>query len=84
MATQGRKLYTSSNGDSWYLCRSRNGRIVVAHEPNASSGGKRSESELGIFLAKDNQGPEHQSLMQLIGELIDPNFKPAEQFDDHE
>ena len=83
MATQGRKLYTSSSGDSWYLCRGRKGEIVVSHEPNVASGGKSSQIDLVTFLSK-HQGPEHQALMQLIGELVNPDYKPAEQFDDHE
>jgi len=83
MATQGRKLYTSSSGDSWYLCRGRNGEVVVSHEPNVASGGKSSQIDLVTFLSK-HQGPEHQALMQLIGELVNPDYKPAEQFDDHE
>ena len=40
MTTQRRRLYQSSNGDFWYLCRSRSGRIVVSYEPNAVSGGQ--------------------------------------------
>jgi hypothetical protein len=84
MATQRRKLYTSSSGDRWYLCRGRDGRIVVSHEPNEASGGKPSQVEIGVFLAKGNRGPEHQALKQLIGELVDPAFRPAEEFDDHD
>jgi hypothetical protein len=78
MTTQRRELYTSSNGDSWYLCRDRAGRIVVSHEPNLPSGEKSSQVELATFLAKGNRGPEHQALLQLIGELVDPAWKPEE------
>ena len=70
MTTQRRKLYESSNGDCWYLCRSRSGQIVISHEPNASSGGKASQIEVREFLAKGNQGPEHDALLQLIGTLV--------------
>jgi hypothetical protein len=84
MAIQGRKLYTSSSGDSWYLCQDLNGKLVVSHEPNAASGGKPSQIDFVTFLAKGNQGPEHQALMHLIGELVNPDYKPAEQFDDHD
>jgi hypothetical protein len=84
MATQRRKLYTSSSGDCWYLCRGRDGKIVVSHEPNMSSGGKPSQVDVGTFLSKGNQGPQHQALMQLIGELVNPDYRPAEQFDDHD
>jgi len=77
MTTQRRKLYTSSSGDSWYLCRGRNGDVVVSHEPNAASGGKSSQVDLGSFLARGNHGPEHQSLRQLIAELVDPSHIPT-------
>ena len=76
MSTQRRELYTSSNGDSWYLCRDRAGRIVVSHEPNVSSGGKPSQVELTTFLARGNQGPEHQALLHLIGEMVQPSWTP--------
>ena len=77
MTTQRRRLYTSSNGDKWFLCRERNGGVVVSHEPNVSSAGKVSQVELADFLAKQNQGPEHQALRQLIAELVDPGHLPT-------
>ena len=52
---------------------------MVSHEPNASSGGKVSQIELSDFLAKQNQGPEHQALHQLIAELVDPTYLPTDQ-----
>jgi hypothetical protein len=57
--------------------------MVVSHQPNRASGGKSSEVDLSAFLAKSNQGPEHQALRQLIGELIDSNHLQAE-YDDHD
>jgi hypothetical protein len=83
MTIQARTLYTSTSGDTWSLCRSRNGDIVVSHQPNRASGGKPSEVDLSTFLAKVNEGPEHQALRQLIGELIDSNHVQAE-YDDHD
>ena len=77
MSTQRRKLYTSSSGDSWYLCRGRDGNVVVSHEPNGASCGKSSKVDLGSFLARGNNGPEHQSLRQLIAELVDPSHLPS-------
>ena len=79
MTTQRRRLYTSSNGDKWFLCRERSGGVVVSHEPNASSGGKASQIALAEFLAKQNQGPEHEALHQLIAELVDPAHLPTDQ-----
>jgi hypothetical protein len=78
MSTQRRKLYSSSNGDAWYLCRDRSGQIVVSHEPNLASGGKSSQIDIGTFLNKGNKGPEHQALLQLIGELVDPDHTPTQ------
>jgi hypothetical protein len=83
MTIEARTLYTSSSGDTWFLCRSRSGDIVVSHQPNRASGGKRSEIDLSTFLVKGNKGPEHQALRQLIGELIDSSHVQAE-YDDHE
>jgi hypothetical protein len=68
--TQRRILYQSSNADCWYLCRSRSNQVVVKHEPKLSSGGKASQIEVRDFLAEQNQGPEHQALLELIGQLV--------------
>jgi hypothetical protein len=65
-----RTLYLSSNGDTWYLSREGE-KLVVLHEPNKSSGGNTSRTEIGEFLMRGNKGPQHQALLDLIGELID-------------
>jgi hypothetical protein len=83
MTLQARTLYTSSSGDTWSLCRNRNRDVVVFHQPNPASGGNPSEIDLSTFLAKGNQGSEHQALRKLIGELIEANSVPAE-YDDHD
>jgi hypothetical protein len=83
MTIQARTLYTNSNGDTWSLCRNRDGDVVIFNEPNRASGGKPSEVDLSTFLAKGNRGPEHQALRKLIGELIESNNVPAE-YDDHD
>ena len=83
MTAQARTLYTSSSQDTWSLSRNRDGDVVVFHQPNRASGGKPSEIDLSTFLAKGNQGPEHQALRQLIGELIESNNIQAE-YDDHD
>ncbi len=83
MTLQARTLYKGASGDAWSLCRNRHGDVLVFHQPNRASGGKPSEIDLGSFLAKANQGPEHQALRQLIGELIESNGVPAE-YDDHD
>ncbi|MBX6744491.1 MAG: hypothetical protein IRY87_20865 [Acetobacteraceae bacterium] len=66
-----RELYASANGDRWLLVRDAgSGRVFVRHEPNAASGGQRAEIEIGEFLARGSQGPEHQALLRLIGTLV--------------
>jgi hypothetical protein len=83
MTIQARTLYTSANGDVWSLCRNRKGEVVVSHRPNPPSVREPSEIDLGTFLAKGNQRPEHQALRQLIDELIESSSVPAE-YDDHD
>lgn len=83
MTIQARTLYTSANGDSWSLCRNRNGEVVVCHQPNSSSGREPIEIDLSTFLAKANQRPQHQALRRLIGELIESSSPQAE-YDDHD
>jgi hypothetical protein len=58
---QARELYASANGDRWLLaCDPGSGRVFVRHEPNAASGGRTAEFEIGEFLARGGHGPEHQ------------------------
>ena len=64
-----RVLYESSNGDLWSLAR-HPGTPVVKHQPNASSGGRTSYTEIGKFLRDGANGPEHEALLNLIGTLI--------------
>ena len=66
-----RVLYESSNGDVWFLARHpASNTPVVKHEPNISSGGRTSYTEIGKFLREGANGPEHQALLNLIGTLI--------------
>jgi hypothetical protein len=68
---EARELYASSNGDRWLLVRDRgSGRALVRHEPNLASGGRAAAFEIGDFLARGGQGPEHQALLHLIGTLV--------------
>jgi hypothetical protein len=69
---QTRELYESANGDRWLLVRDPgSGRVFVRHEPNASSGGRSRDIEVGAFLSRDAHGPEHQGLLRLIGTLVE-------------
>jgi hypothetical protein len=72
MSIQTRELYSSANGDRWYLVRdSESGRVLVRHEPNLSSGGHIADIEIGAFLSRGGQGPEKQEFLRLIGTLIE-------------
>lgn len=61
-------LYTSENGDTWWLCRGADGVAAVLHEPNPKSGGQPSLSSIAAFLAEGRNGPEHQALRRVIAE----------------
>ncbi len=65
-----RELYSSPNGDRWYLIREPSGAVFIRHEANAASGGSVEHIELGSFLSS-GQGPEHQELLRLIGTLVE-------------
>jgi hypothetical protein len=69
-ATRMRELYSSPNGDRWYLCKDESGGVFVLHQANIPSGGQISQIELRDFLAR-GYGPEQQALLQMIGALID-------------
>jgi len=65
-----RQLYHSSNGDRWYLARDPDSRrVFVRHQANLPSGGHVADIEVGVFLSQNN-GPEQQELLRLIGTLV--------------
>jgi hypothetical protein len=67
-----RVLYESSNGDVWTLTRDpRTNTPVVKHQPNISSGGQVSYTDIGQFLRSSAGGPERQQLLKLIDTLLD-------------
>ena len=44
MAVEMRELYSSPNGDRWYLARDVDlGQVFIHHEPNLPSGGKAAD-----------------------------------------
>ncbi len=67
---KARKLYSSPNGDRWYLIRDVSGEVFIRHEANIASGGHVAHIEIGTFLSS-GQGPEHQELVRLIGLLVE-------------
>jgi hypothetical protein len=71
MTIEKRELYSSPNGDRWYLARDvAPGQVFIWHEPNSSSGGKATRIDVGVFLGRDTHTPERQELLRLIGTLV--------------
>lgn len=67
-----RELYSSPNGDRWFLGREpATGRVFVRHEANLPSGGQVTDVDIGAFLSRGAHNPEHQALLRLIGTLIE-------------
>ena len=73
---QQKLLYSSSNGDTWFLVEEF-GRIFVRHEPNRASGGRASVIELCDFLLQQPRGPQHEALHRLIGTLLEDDEVPG-------
>jgi hypothetical protein len=72
MPQAARDLYKSANGDRWSLVLDDAvGRPQVLHEPNRASGGQASRIEIGDFLIRDADGPQHAELLRLIGSLAE-------------
>jgi hypothetical protein len=72
MPLERRELYSSSNGDRWFLVRDPAvGRVFIWHYANLASGGRVSDIDVGAFLGEGRLNPEHQALLQLIGTLVD-------------
>ena len=79
MTVEMRELYSSPNGDRWYLaCDVDVGEVFVRHEPNLPSGGNAANIELGAFLSQSGQGPECRELLRLIGTLVKHDQSSAE------
>lgn len=65
------ELYSSPNGDRWFLARDpATGRVFVRHKANIPSGGQVTDIDIGAFLNQGRANPEHQALLHLIGTLI--------------
>jgi hypothetical protein len=65
-------IYRSSNGDRWSLVRHTDtGRTFVRHEPNASSGGRATDTDVDDFLSIDGPGPEFAALRRVLASSTD-------------
>ena len=59
MAITAEDFYRSSNGDRWQLIRDiASGRTFVRHEPNLSSGGRTTDTDVEEFLNRTGSSRE--------------------------
>ena len=74
-----REFASSSNGDRWFLARDDDTmHPYVVHKANLPAGGKESRVELGAFIGRGHAGPEHDSLLRLIGTLVEDSIDNVE------
>jgi hypothetical protein len=67
MAITAEDFYRSSNGDRWQLVRDTDsGRTFVRHEPNLSSGGRTTDTEVDEFLDRTGSSPQNLALRALL------------------
>ena len=72
MPISKRELYSSANGDVWFLAReSETGNVFIRHEANRSSGGRVTDIDIGAFLSAGQRHPQHEALLRLIGTLVE-------------
>ena len=58
MAVETRELYSSANGDRWFLAHEAvTGRVFIKHEANAPSGGQTTDVDIGEFLRRGGARP---------------------------
>jgi hypothetical protein len=67
MTITAKDFYRSSNGDRWQLIRdTASGRSFVRHEPNLSSGGRTTDTDVEEFLNRTGSSPENLALRALL------------------
>jgi hypothetical protein len=67
-----KELYTSANGDVWYIARdTQTGRVFVRHRANAKSGGHTTDTDVKEFLKRPGEPPEKQALVRMAGHYFD-------------
>jgi hypothetical protein len=72
MALSAEDFYRSSNGDRWQLIRdTASRRSFVRHEPNLSSGGRVTDTDVKEFLNRTGSSPENLALRGLLDKLDD-------------
>jgi hypothetical protein len=72
MTIEARELYSSPNGDRWFLGRDpATGDVFVRHEPHGPSGVQPTHIDIGAFLSRGPRNLEHRALLQLVGSLVE-------------
>jgi len=67
MAITTEDFYRSSNGDRWQLIRdTASGCSFVRHEPNLSSGGRTTDTDVAEFLDRTGTSPQNLALRALL------------------
>ena len=67
MAITAEDFYRSLNGDRWQLVRDTDsGRSFVRHEPNLSSGGRTTNTDIEEFLNRTGSSPQNLALRALL------------------
>jgi hypothetical protein len=67
MAITTEDFYRSSNGDRWQLIRdTASGRAFVRHEPNLSSGGRTTDTDVEEFFYRTGTSPQNLALRALL------------------
>jgi acyl-CoA thioesterase YciA len=78
VVSKERLIYSSPNGDRWFLTHEPgSGQVFIRHDPNAPSAGRSSDVEISEFLVRGGQSPEHQALLGLIETLVEPPITPV-------
>ena len=74
MVQSAEEIYRSSNGDRWTLIRDTDsGRLIVRHEPDLSSGGRVTDTDVDEFLSVAGSGPEFAALRRLLNRPTEPS-----------
>jgi hypothetical protein len=69
MAISVEDFSRSSNGDRWQLiCDTASGRSFVRHEPNLSSGGRTTDTDVKELLNRTGSSPQNLALRALLDE----------------
>jgi hypothetical protein len=67
MTDTRQRIYSSQNGDRWWLIwDDATGRKVVRHEANQSSGGHCTDTDAEEFLRQAGSGPEYAALRLML------------------